>query len=125
MGSSPAPPQKKRKISATTHGEGRVLKGKDFWSLADAFFAQKVLEFGSKNLQSAGWKEYVLIYFLMPQLTKFQRYITDTISMDEYLFPDREEREEGMQDVAPSASSGFGANNLGGTGGSSSLLKHI
>ncbi|KAJ7435964.1 hypothetical protein B0H11DRAFT_1755427 [Mycena galericulata] len=56
---SPEPPSKKRKISATTRGGGRIAKGKDFWSQVDAFFAKKINELGSKNLQSAGWKEYV------------------------------------------------------------------
>ncbi|KAJ7832495.1 hypothetical protein B0H13DRAFT_1573118, partial [Mycena leptocephala] len=59
FGSSPAPAQKKRKITVTGHGGGRIPKGKDFWSQADTFFARKINEFGGKNLQSAGWKEYV------------------------------------------------------------------
>lgn len=59
IGSSPAPPTKKRKIAATSHGGGRIPKGKDFWSQVDKFFTQKIVEFGSKNLQGAGWKEYV------------------------------------------------------------------
>ncbi|KAK6991454.1 hypothetical protein R3P38DRAFT_2803758 [Favolaschia claudopus] len=55
--SSPAPPSKKRKVSPAGSGGGRIPKGKDFWSLVDAFFVKKINEFGSKNLQSTGWKE--------------------------------------------------------------------
>jgi hypothetical protein len=60
-GSSPAPPSKKRKITATSRAGGRVPKGKDLWSQADAFFVKKIADFGSKNLQGSGWKEYVLL----------------------------------------------------------------
>lgn len=57
--SSPAPPTKKRKLSTQTQGGGRIPKGKDFWSQVDTFFTKKITEFGTKNLQNAGWKEYV------------------------------------------------------------------
>ncbi|KAJ7932001.1 hypothetical protein B0H13DRAFT_1857417 [Mycena leptocephala] len=70
IGSSPAPPQKKRKITAAGHAGGRIPKGQDFWSQADAFFAKKITEFGSKNLQSAGWKSL----FCTPLLTNCQDF---------------------------------------------------
>ncbi|KAJ7922126.1 hypothetical protein B0H13DRAFT_1551081, partial [Mycena leptocephala] len=57
--SSPAPATKKRKLSTQTQGGGRIPKGKDFWSQVDTFFTKKITEFGTKNLQNAGWKEYV------------------------------------------------------------------
>ncbi|KAJ7928296.1 hypothetical protein B0H13DRAFT_1860496 [Mycena leptocephala] len=69
--SSLAPPTKKRKLNTQTQGGGRIPKGKDFWSQVDTFIAKKITEFGTKNLQNAGWKEY----------TK------DTIRMDEIHFP--------------------------------------
>ncbi|KAJ7711757.1 hypothetical protein B0H16DRAFT_1815801 [Mycena metata] len=110
IGSSPAPPTKKRKIAATSHGGGRIPKGKDFWSQVDKFFTQKIVEFGSKNLQGAGWKEYT----------------SETIQMDEHLFPSHDETEEPMSDVpAASVSSSTTANlNAGGSRGSN-LLRHM
>ncbi|KAJ7829262.1 hypothetical protein B0H13DRAFT_2679917 [Mycena leptocephala] len=83
FGSSPAPAQKKRKITVTGHGGGRIPKGKDFWSQADTFFVRKINEFGGKNLQSAGWKEYT----------------NETVRADEYLFPSLEEIEESMPEA--------------------------
>jgi hypothetical protein len=57
---SPGPTSKKRKLGATSQAGGRIPKGKDFWSLVDTFFSKQIIKFGSKNLQSAGWKECTL-----------------------------------------------------------------
>ncbi|KAF7333087.1 hypothetical protein MVEN_02373700 [Mycena venus] len=104
-GSSPAPPPKKRKITTTSHAGGRVPKGKDFWSQADAFFVKKIAEFGSKNLQGSGWKEYT----------------NETIRRDELLFPTHVE-EEMPSNPVPSTSSGV---RTFGFGMGSSLLQHV
>ncbi|KAJ7328008.1 hypothetical protein DFH08DRAFT_816169 [Mycena albidolilacea] len=73
FGSSPAPPSKKCKITTTSHAGARVPKGKDFWSQADTFFVKKIADFGSKNLQGSGWKDYVL-------------YTNETLRIDESFF---------------------------------------
>ncbi|KAJ7821504.1 hypothetical protein B0H13DRAFT_1920674 [Mycena leptocephala] len=78
----------KRKLSTQTQGGGRIPKGKDFWSQVDTFFTKKITEFGTKNLQNAGWKEY----------TK------DTIRMDEIHFPALPDLEMDAELSSPSAS---------------------
>ncbi|KAK7039555.1 hypothetical protein R3P38DRAFT_2900373 [Favolaschia claudopus] len=85
--SSPEPPSKKRRVSPSTNGGGRIAKGKDFWSMVDAFFTAKMTELGSKSLQSAGWKEY----------------IQETLSMDEKYFPSP--TDSSMDTETPPASS--------------------
>ncbi|KAJ7436371.1 hypothetical protein B0H11DRAFT_1754865 [Mycena galericulata] len=66
---SPEPANKKRKRSPTARAGGRIPKGKDFWSRVDAFFAAKIGEFGSKNLQRTAWKEYVHFHYLFAECT--------------------------------------------------------
>ncbi|KAJ7842058.1 hypothetical protein B0H13DRAFT_2286811 [Mycena leptocephala] len=126
FGSSLAPAQKKRKITVT----GRIPKG-------------KINEFGGKNLQSAGWKEYMHKSIPAHCADGLQRYTNETIRADEYLFPSLEEIgrlggsgtwygdpcacEESMPEAGPSTASGARAGNssMGGFGGSSRLLQHI
>ncbi|KAJ7082158.1 hypothetical protein C8R43DRAFT_965510 [Mycena crocata] len=86
--SSPAPGNsKKRKVSPTNHGGGRIVKRKDFWSQVDAFFSQKITEYGSKNLQSSGWKAYM----------------AETLAEAEAIFPDSNGAEKPMTDLPPQA----------------------
>ncbi|KAJ7110367.1 hypothetical protein C8R43DRAFT_1139377 [Mycena crocata] len=69
--------------STEDHGGGRIAKGKDFWSQVDAFFSRKITEYGSKNLQSSGWKAYT----------------AETLALDEALFPDGDGLGEQMADM--------------------------
>ncbi|KAJ7498186.1 hypothetical protein B0H11DRAFT_2226324 [Mycena galericulata] len=106
---SPEPPSKKRKLSATTHAGGRIPKGKDFWSRVDAFFAQKIKDFGSKNLQNAGWKEFT----------------AETVQNDERLFRNQDEPVEMTVAVPPSSTSrndAVSAGSVAPANGGSSLL---
>ncbi|KAJ7294050.1 hypothetical protein C8J57DRAFT_1491402 [Mycena rebaudengoi] len=115
--SEEAPPApKKRKLAAVTQGQGggRVPKGKDFWSQVDTFFAAKIKLFGSKNLLSAGWKEYT----------------NETTSMDNSLFPDSQEPTSSTSSAASSSTpssppSGTETEGLKAAGASSDLLQHI
>ncbi|KAJ7160224.1 hypothetical protein C8R46DRAFT_1194629 [Mycena filopes] len=102
-GESPAP-SKKRKLGPTSHAGGRIPKGKDFWSLVDAFFARQITKFGSKNLQSAGWKEYT----------------SETVHKDENLFPDVDDIEI---DVPVPSTSRTGSSVAGGS--SPSFMSHL
>ncbi|KAJ7885671.1 hypothetical protein B0H14DRAFT_3431624 [Mycena olivaceomarginata] len=101
-GSSPAPPSKKRKITATGHAGGRVPKGKDFWSQADAFFARKIAEFGSKSLQGSGWKEYA----------------SETLQLDEFRFPSATDEELATSNPSSSSSTPSSAAQTNETKGS-------
>ncbi|KAK7007192.1 hypothetical protein R3P38DRAFT_3325580 [Favolaschia claudopus] len=108
--SSPAPPSKKRKVSPSASGGGRIPKGKDFWSLVDAFFLRKIVEFGSKNLQSAGWNGY----------TK------ETLQLDKQFFPD-DSQVETLSAGSGSLSAGSGGVNAQTTrmNGVTSLLNAL
>ncbi|KAJ7688024.1 hypothetical protein B0H17DRAFT_1201703 [Mycena rosella] len=107
-GSSPAPASKKRKLNTAAHAGGRIPKGKDFWSQVDAFFATKIHEFGSKNLQSPGWKEYN----------------SETIRRDEQRFPNDNQQREASPAVSSSESaSGSNAPRNGPAAAASNLFQ--
>ncbi|KAJ7870207.1 hypothetical protein B0H14DRAFT_2571457 [Mycena olivaceomarginata] len=95
--SESAPPSKKRKITPTGHAGGRVPKGKDFWSQADAFCARKIAEFGSKNLQGSGWKEYA----------------NETLQLDEFRFPSATDEEFATSNPSSSTPSSAAPTNVG------------
>jgi hypothetical protein len=53
--------RKRKRAQLGRRGGGRIPKGEDFWSKADAFFKEKVLQFGD-NLTAPAWKEYALLF---------------------------------------------------------------
>ncbi|KAK7027591.1 hypothetical protein R3P38DRAFT_2526299 [Favolaschia claudopus] len=88
LASSPEPPSKKRRVSPSTNGGGRITKGRDFWSMVDTFFTAKMTELSSKNLQAQAGKNI---------------YIQETLALNEKYFPNP--TDSSVDKEIPSASS--------------------